>query len=87
MSLNNDLIGPSSSQSFPLARGASLEKELTIADLWGLMVRRRAIIVLILLFFILAGALVCIFSTRRILLPESATPRRPQRRMSSHRDA
>ena len=34
MSLNHDLIGPSS-QSFSLVRDASLEKELTISDLWG----------------------------------------------------
>lgn len=39
--------------------------EITIADLWRLVVRRRATILCILLVMIAAGALLCVISTRR----------------------
>lgn len=47
------------------ARNEDPQRDLTIADLWSLLVRRRTTIVIILLSFISAAAVICAFSTRR----------------------
>lgn len=65
MSRQNILTGASGPQPLVLSRSHNVEKELTIADLWHVLLRRRLTVVLILLLFIVAGALVCLLSTRR----------------------
>ncbi len=62
---NKEITGIVTPQPLVIARSHHVEKELTIADLWSLLARRRVTVAVILLFFVTAGALVCIFSTRR----------------------
>ena len=62
---NREISGTNMQQAYTIAAGQPGPKELTFGELWNIISRRRLTVAAVLLFFIIAGALVCIFSTRR----------------------